>query len=254
MMLNYYGHDFTPDTLNAVYKEKGVYDLGNLINFYAAADVFSDITADERYVCLDVPCDLSKVDDYLDQKKPVIAFVDNVDNDKRPDHFVLIIGKDEHGNYFINDPWGGETYYFHAKFGNPAEGIYGLRLYSGTPVVDVVPEDTINDLTDKLKSCNSMVAEKSLEVNSLRDALQAQEADNKDLADQLLTARGERDKAVWEKERIEIENKKLTEENTKLESDKELLDTRIRILTDSKVVDWPWPRLFLAGFKKMLRG
>jgi hypothetical protein len=34
MMLNYYGHDFTPDTLNAVYKEKGVYDLGNLINFY----------------------------------------------------------------------------------------------------------------------------------------------------------------------------------------------------------------------------
>jgi hypothetical protein len=185
---------------------------------------------------------------------PAIAFVDNVDNDRRPDHFVLIIGKDEHGNYFINDPWEGETYYFHAKYANPAEGIYGLRLYTGTPQVIETPQDALNDLTDKLKQTNEMLAEKSLEVNALRDALQEQEADNKDLASQLLTARGKCDSAILEKQRLEIENKKLTEENTKLKSDKELLETRIRILTDSKVVDWPWLRLFYAGFRKMLRG
>jgi hypothetical protein len=204
MMLNYYGHDFTPDTLNAVYKEKGVFDQGNLINFWAAANVFGDITADEYYNCLDVPCDMSKVNDYLDGKKPVIAFVDNVYDDKKPDHFVLIIGKDEHGAYFINDPWMGETYYFHSKYGAPAQGIYGLRLYTGTPKDGISPEDKINDLTSKLKSCNETVADKSLETNELRDALQAQEKDNADLSQQLLKTRGERDTKAWEVERLEV--------------------------------------------------
>ena len=38
MMLTYFGHEVDPDTLNAIYKEKGVYD-GNLINFFAAGNV-----------------------------------------------------------------------------------------------------------------------------------------------------------------------------------------------------------------------
>lgn len=212
MMLNYYGKELDPIILNQIYKEKNVFDQGNLINFYAAADVYGDITADERYVCLDVPCDMSKVDKYLLEKKPVIAHVDNVNNDNRPDHFVLIIGKDEQGKYFINDPWEGETYYFHAKYGDPARNIYGLRLYSGTPKNGESWEDKVRDLQDSLKSANQMLAEKALEANNLRDALEKQETENKDLASQLNTARGEKDKISWAKTLLETQIKTLKEQ------------------------------------------
>ena len=252
MMLNYFGHDFTPDTLNAVYKEKEVYHDGNLISFYDAGDVFQDVKADEFYNCITTPCDLKKVDEYLDKKLPVIAYVDNVDNDKRPDHFVLIIGKDEHDKYFINDPWMGETYYFHAKYGEPDTGIYGLRLYSGTPKDTESIEDKLNDVTDKLKSCNETVADKSLEVNSLRDALEQQEKDNKDLANQLLKARGERDSAVFQKERVEIKSKSLEEEIESLKSDKGLLEKELSELKEDKVENWLWTRLIWEGIKKKL--
>jgi hypothetical protein len=209
MMLNYYGKNFTPDTLNAVYKDKGVFD-GNLIMFAKVTEVFPDILSDERYNCEKIPCDLGKIDKYLRERKPVIAWVDLVDNDKKPDHFVLIIGKSDDGHYLINDPWTGETYFFDAKYGNPTEKIYGLRLYSGTPPNQGKSlEDEILDLQEKLRSANEMLAEKALEVNSLRDSLQSEKNKVGDLEEQLNKARSERDKADWEKTQTELKNKEL---------------------------------------------
>lgn len=236
MFLNYLGHDVTPDTLNVIYKEKGVFDQGNLINFWAAANVFGNFDAGEYYQCLDTPCDLSKIDDMLAKKLPIIAMVDFSPDVGVQTHFVLIIGKAEDGAYFINDPWTGETYYFHAKYGDPVKYIYGLRSYLGTPKDGESIEDQVNDLTAKLKSCNEAVADKSLETNTLRDALQEQERDNKDLAQQLLDARSERDKAVWEKERFEAENKKLAEEVEKLKKEIGALKIRIKDLQKSSIM------------------
>lgn len=255
MALQYYGHEgMTPDVLNQVFKEKGAYD-GNYLNFYAVGNVFTDYKAEEMYQCPDVACDMSKVDSKLNEKKPVIALVDFDNNPVGgvDSHFVLIIGKDESGNYFINDPWEGETYYFHAKYGEPSRGIYGLRIYSGTPKNGESLEDKVNDLTDKLKTCNSMVAEKSLEVNDLRDALQEQEKENEDLANQLLTARGERDKAVWEQERLQLENKSLKEKIQSLESDKKLLQENLSKLKEQTVLDWSSLSLIWEGIKKIFK-
>lgn len=258
MMLTYYGHELLPDALNEVYKTQGVFD-GNLINFYAAGKVFGDIVADEYYDCQDVPADLTKIDKYLEAKKPVIALVDfDLDpSNKVQSHFVLIIGKDENGSYFINDPWEGETYYFHAKYGDPARFIYGLRLYSGPPKESVNYQDQINDLTDKLKTCNEAVAAKSLEVNSLRDALNEQENDNRDLANQLLEARTQRDKATWDAERLELQNKSLGEEIESLkkkieslEADKVSLNVKIMALEKDKVENWGFWRFIKAKLRR----
>lgn len=62
---------------------------------------------------------------------PVIALVDfDPKTQGVQGHFVLIIGKD--GDYLINDPManpGEGSYWFSARYGDPARGIYGLRLY-----------------------------------------------------------------------------------------------------------------------------
>lgn len=223
MMLTYYGHELLPDVLNEIYKNKNVYDQGNLINFYAAANCFDDIIAKDRPIYLNVPADLTKIDKQLENKHPVIAHVDNVNNDNVPDHFVLIIGKTDDGHYIINDPWTGETYYFDAKYGDPARYIYGLRIYEGTPKNGENIEDKLSDVTDKLESCNKAVAEKSLEVNTIRTDLETQERDNEDLSKQLLKARGKRDKEAWAKEKLVAENKTLKESVEKLKKGRDTL-------------------------------
>ncbi len=222
-MLNYYGKDFTPDTLNAVYKEKGVFST-NLINFYKAADVFPDLIADEFYQCRTTPCDLSKIDKCLQERKPVIAHVDLVDNDKKPDHFVIIIGKTDDGHYIINDPYTGETYFFDAKYGDPAKEIYGLRIYSGVPPQNGQSlEDENADLRLSLESTNEMLATKALELSTLQSEIQNQKNKVSDIQEALNATRDERDQAIWDKKQMEIKNKELEEsveslkkKNTKL--------------------------------------
>jgi len=213
MALNYFGHEQTPDLLNEIFKSQGCFD-GNNLNFYKIGDVYGDYKAVEYYECNDIPCDLSKIDNQLAKNMPVIA---KVDFDMNPAtkgdwHFVLIIGKDEQGKYFINDPWYGETYYFDAKYGDPAKGIYGLRIYEGVPSNTQNLEDKVSELQAKVKSLDEALAEKSLELNTIRGQLEQQERDNKDLGDQLNQARSQRDSANWEKEQVEIKNKSLNEQ------------------------------------------
>jgi len=92
MLLNYYGKDFTVDSLNEFYKSNGVFDQKNLINFWAAANCFDDITADERVDCYNIPAPLEKIDKYLGEGKPAIALVDFSPKAGIQTHFVLIIG------------------------------------------------------------------------------------------------------------------------------------------------------------------
>lgn len=212
MMLTYYGHEFLPDVLNEVYKTKEVFDLKTLINFWAAANVFGDINADEFYNCYDEPCDLSKIDAQLEKKQPVIALVDFSPTAGVQTHFVLIIGKTEDGAYLINDPWTGETYFFHAKYGEPARYIYGLRIYSGQPKNGISDEDKVSDLNDSLKSCNEDLSKKAKEVARLTVDLETQERDNKDITSQLLESRSERDKKSWEIDQLKAKVKTLAEE------------------------------------------
>jgi len=225
MLLSYYGHEFLPDVLNEVYKDKDVFDLKNMINFFAAANVFGDITADEFYNCYDLPCDLTKIDKYLNEKKPVIAMVDFSPTAGVQTHFVLIIGKSDDGHYLINDPWTGETYFFHAKYGEPARYIYGLRLYSGEPKNETSEEDKIGDLTDSLTSCNKDLAKKAQEVAGLTVDLETSDRDNSDIAKQLLEARSERDKKAWEIDQLDAKVKTLVETNINLKSKVEVAKT-----------------------------
>lgn len=234
MMLTYFGHELLPDVLNEVYKSKGVFDQDTLINFWAAATCFDDIKVGEYYNCYNDPCDLSKIDNQLNKKMPVIAMVDFAPTAGVQTHFVLIIGKTDDGHYIINDPWNGETYFFDAKYGDPSKYIYGLRIYEGTPQNASSPEDEIADLSDKLKSCNVSLAEKALEANNLRDELMVQERDNEDLASQLTKARAERDTLSSEKKLVEVRNEGLISKVQSLEKENETYQKGIETL-ESKI-------------------
>lgn len=205
MALIYYGHDnMAPDVLNEVCKQKNIYD-GNYLNFFALGGLFGDYIASEYYDCIATPCDLTKIDNSLIKKMPVIAMVDfdNNPSTKNDTHFVLIIGKTEDNHYIINDPWTGETYFFDAKYGEPTKGIYGLRLYTGTPREETNLQDKVDDLTGKLKSVNETLANALLETNSLRNQLQEQEVAEQNALDQLNKTRSERDTCLWDKDQFQ---------------------------------------------------
>lgn len=200
MMLNYYGHSFNPATLNTVYKEGGAFS-GALLIFHKPAEIISDLTADEMYNCPTTPCDTSKIDKYLNEKKPVIAWVDNVGNDNAPDHFVLIIGKDENNKYLVNDPWTGETVYFHAVWGDdPARYIYGLRLYSG-PVPEDDCQTKLAEAQANLEETNRILSEKADEVSILQGQIRDKDAKIQTLQETADKKRVEHSEEIYQKDK-----------------------------------------------------
>ena len=241
MMLTYYGHEFLPDLLNEVYKSKSVFE-GALINFYKAGQVYPDVRAVEYYNCPTTPCDLNKIDNQLNKKQPVIAWVDNINGDSKPDHFVLIIGKTDDGHYLVNDPWMGEEYYFDAKWGEPSRNIYGLRIYEGVPKEVINYADKIKDLEDKIVSLNSTLAEKTAECAAYMSELSQQEKDNEDLVKQLLEARGQRDTAIYEKTQLESKVKYLEEKNIELQN-------KVSSLEATTIDKYSWRQLMSLAWK-----
>lgn len=214
MLLQYFGHAYFPDGLNEVYKSKNVYVDLNLIDYWRASGTFPGFkSVDNGFIqCPDTPAPLEIIDQYLERRLPVIVLVDfDKATQGMQSHFVLIIGK-ENGSYYCNDPWTGETYFFEAKYGDPSQGIYGLRLYEGTvpaeedglywvyykgakltPPYEQNPQDIITDLKGQLDTVHGQLEVKTVEANDYRTKLERQTSDNQDLGRQLIEARRERD-------------------------------------------------------------
>lgn len=74
-------------------------------------------------------------------------------------------------------------------------------------------DDKVQGLTEQVKSANETLSDKSAEVAHLVEKIT--NLDNKviETEEQLNTARSERDKANWNAEKLEIQNKTLLEEN-----------------------------------------
>jgi len=185
MILTYYGHDFHPDDLNEFYKTRKVFDSATIINYYAAANCFEDISADDYVDCYIDPAPLDRIDKYLAEGKPVIALVDFSPKEGVQTHFVLIIGKDK--DYLINDPWTGETYWFEAKYGDPARYIFGLRLYSG-PVKEVVTNEALNaqivSLHTQLSTAHGAMADLQDTIGKQKATIDGYEKDAKELREE----------------------------------------------------------------------
>lgn len=220
MLCTYYKHPVFPDQLNDMLVNINGFANQNLMKWEVLTLLFPDIHWDQRLDCPNTPAPLDIVDDYLGQSKPVVALVDFDPN--TPDlqqHFVLVIGKDNN-DYFINDPWTGETYFLSAKYGEPAKAICGLRLYSGPVVVQeehyqVVykgqvlasyernPIDTIDTLDKKLEGARTNLAQEIQNNTALQAILTQQEKDNADLLAHLRDVEKSRDEAIADLRQVE---------------------------------------------------
>lgn len=185
---NYYGHKVTPLEVNELLKQNGGYVADpktpkelNLMNWTAVSKFFPDITFDKKIDCKTVPAPLDVIDSYLLAGKPVIAFVDYNPLTPEPEqHFVLIIGKDEQGEYICNDPIskpGDGSYYLSAKYGKPEKAICGLRLYSGVvpvitpPTPPTPPQNNDLEVEKKLNDLSEKVVNNANQVNILNDTV-----------------------------------------------------------------------------------
>lgn len=145
MLANYYGHNLTPADMDNWLTDNQGYVQGNLYRNDAFGREFPDCSFDSVTFCTDIPAPLNQIDYYLSQGKPVVVMVDfdHDPTDGIQTHFVLIVGKDIAGNYFINDPWYGDQVYLIARYGeNQAQAINQINFFSG-PVTQPTPQPIV---------------------------------------------------------------------------------------------------------------
>jgi len=210
-ILDYFKHKLTPDQLNDLLVSNNGFANGNLIKWDVVTKLFPDVVWKGR---IDERGRTDLIDEYLKKSLPVIACVDYDPSDADLDqHFVVFIGKDEQGNYLINDPMsnsGDGAYYFQAKYGNDFNTIWGLRLYSGPAVVEednykVVYKgqtlatyerniiDQIGELDKQVKNLKETVSQQMQDNAILQTALTEQEKDNAEFIATIRLVEKERD-------------------------------------------------------------
>jgi hypothetical protein len=236
----YFKKDTNPAQLNdEMVKHKGFYN-GSYWVWGGLTDIYPDIKFDwdvySEGTCPDKPAPLELIDKLLAEKIPVFVQVDFTPGGSVQEHWVLVKGKE--GDYIVQDPWPNpsEEYFFTARYGDPLRYILAIRAYRGPITYEPTDADKISDLETKLQSVNEELAKARLENNSLRDSLTDQERDNKDLATQLSTGRGERDQAVVEKKFAEEQLVDTLSKVANLEKSIVVLEKENRELSDDLAV------------------
>jgi lysozyme len=141
MMLNYYGHPHTPETLNTLLNKNGGYLSGNLFVWGVINKLYPDITLDKYIDCANVAAPLNKIEDALRAGYPAIVQVDyNPYTTAMDMHFVLIIGK-QGSSYMMIDPIDGTIRKFEDRYGLPARHIYRIAIYKGVPGIPPEPPE-----------------------------------------------------------------------------------------------------------------
>lgn len=256
MMLQLLNIEQTPDILNETYKNNGVYHNGNLIHFWSIPNVFPQIKADEYLNFYDKPTPMERIYDYLDRGLPVIVKVDfDVSTSKIEDHFVIIHGYNdevETKDLLCIDPWTGEEYFFHSKFGDPVRYIFGWRLYSWEVEHELTDEEKLIQLEKTIKDLEEQIKEQGQTIGYLESELDKESAviDRQD--DEIRQERNQRHTIAKEKTGLEKEvavlNQKIEKYKDRLES-KDGIISQLRIDLESSVAS----QIRRLGFWKVLK-
>lgn len=139
MVARYYGKDIYPDKLNeellrvtgfALDKATGKLDL---YIWGSINKIYGDISEPKR---VETPkpvnsAQWAEIEKELEAGRPVIAKVDFIPSTASVDmHFVIIVGKDENGNWLIIDPWFGDVSTLQ-RYGKPEVTIQMYIFTSG---------------------------------------------------------------------------------------------------------------------------
>lgn len=137
MLVNGYGFDETPSTLNAKLKALGPGNgfLGGLIVWGGLSRLFPKITFQRIVICRDQPAPLQAIDQTLDAGQPLIVEIDSSPAAGLQNHWVVLYAR-QSGDYLMLDPYPyppdnraitlGERY---AKGRSPADYITAVVWY-----------------------------------------------------------------------------------------------------------------------------
>jgi hypothetical protein len=105
-------------------------------------------------------------------------------------------------------------------------------------------DDKIKELTEQVKSANETLADKSLEVSTLMEKVDALSSKVAELEEQLNETRDTRDKEAWRADKLEVENKTLKEEV-------ENLNNKIdRLESENSLKAYTWFERLISLFKR----
>jgi len=183
MICNYFGHETTPDKLNEDMKRVHGYYNKNLWQWHKLTEIYPDIKFTGGLDFPNDPTPLNKIDKQLNKGFPVIAYLDYSSKPGIQTHFVLIVGK-VNGDYLINDPLGGETYFFKAKYGDIVKRVLGLRFYEGK-VLNALQTGSNEDLDiclDQHRKLMAVIKRNDKKIERLEKVLEHNEVVKKALA------------------------------------------------------------------------
>ena len=106
MLVNGYGFNETPDTLNRKLVELGPGNgfTDGLIVWEGLAKVFPKIVYRNNIVCRDRPAPLDSINKSLDSGQPLIVEVDRSPSPSLESHWIILIARQD-DDYLILDPW-----------------------------------------------------------------------------------------------------------------------------------------------------
>ena len=145
MLLNWYGHNVTPKTLNqSIIDNKGY--SGNLFIWQIIPVLFSDVTWGGMVSGVVNPLTKTQMDYIkarIDEGYPVILQIDTIPSTSKLDeHWVLAVDYDG-DDFIVADPWDGVTKRITSWGVKPQELIYSYAWYKGKPATSVKPTITI---------------------------------------------------------------------------------------------------------------
>jgi len=168
MMLDYYGHDVDPASLNDLLKANAGYANGNLLVWGSIPAIFDGVTYDGKWEGSrnDI------IDKCLADGKPAIIHVDyNPATAPIEQHWVLVVGRKD-GRYIINDPKDGKQIVFNDRYSDPATKIYSVASYDAS-IPEVTPPEWIpEDDLDKALLCLPEIDKKLDAVLVYLDSIQ----------------------------------------------------------------------------------
>jgi hypothetical protein len=105
-------------------------------------------------------------------------------------------------------------------------------------------DDDVRSLQEQIKSANEALADRALEVSLLTEKNQKLSDAKTEAEEQLNKTRGDRDKAIWDKDKAEALNKTLLEENDTLNAKIEAFKS------ENSLYGYSWVERLLSLFKR----
>jgi hypothetical protein len=102
MLVNGYGYNETPSSLNMKLKDGGF--LGGLINWSALPHFFPTLSYKNLVICKGQPAPVEAINESLDSGQPVIAEISPTNNPDLENHWVVLVGR-QGQDYLILDPY-----------------------------------------------------------------------------------------------------------------------------------------------------